>query len=38
MAVKERIGKRDHRPHHAIGRAGGKWLSKMRGAIGYQSE
>jgi hypothetical protein len=37
-ANKECIGKCDHPPHHAIGRAEAKWLSKMRGAIGYQSE
>jgi hypothetical protein len=35
---KERIGKRDHPPHDAIGRAEAKWLSEMRSAIGYQSE
>jgi hypothetical protein len=37
-ANKERIGKRDHPPHDAIGRAEAKWLSEMRGTIGYQSE
>jgi len=37
-ANNERSGKRDHRPHDAIGRAETKWLSKLRGTIGYQSE
>jgi len=34
-ANKERIGKRDHHPHDALGRAEAKWLSKMRGTIGH---
>ena len=37
-ANQERIGKRDLPSHDAIGRAEAKWLSKMRGTIGYQSE
>jgi hypothetical protein len=34
-ANKERIGKRDHPPHDAVDLADAKWLSKMRGTIGY---